>query len=121
MSEPQRPVNSHKAYHAHIYFDEQTKAHARALCDTTAERFGLKVGRFHEKLVGPHPCWSCQVTLGARDFDSYIAWLDENRAGLTIFVHPLTGDDIKDHTDYAYWLGDAVELNLAIFDDAGAS
>ncbi|WP_246616340.1 DOPA 4,5-dioxygenase family protein [Thaumasiovibrio subtropicus] len=26
-----------------------------------------------------------------------------------------TGDDLTDHTDYAYWLGDAVELDLRLF------
>jgi aromatic ring-cleaving dioxygenase len=109
------PVNIHKAYHAHVYFDEATTAIAKKLCDESAETFGLRVGRFHEKLVGPHPCWSCQITFGSKDFDRYITWLDENRAGLTIFVHALTGDDLKDHTDFAYWLGQAVELNLSMF------
>lgn len=115
MTTPQRPVNSHTAYHAHIYFDEQSKALARRLCDASASEFGLKVGRFHEKLVGPHPCWSCQVTLGTRDFDRYIAWLEKNRQQLTVFIHPLTGDDVRDHTEFAYWLGDEVALNLDIF------
>ncbi|WP_413616362.1 DOPA 4,5-dioxygenase family protein [Halomonas cupida] len=26
--------------------------------------------------------------------------------------HALTGDDLADHTKYAYWLGDSVEVNL---------
>jgi len=29
-------------------------------------------------------------------------------------VHALTGDDLADHTTYAYWLGDAVELDLSM-------
>ena len=117
MSGAKRPTNSHKAYHAHIYFDEDTKAIAKTLCDASADKHGLLVGRIHEKLVGPHPRWSCQVTFGSKDFDEYISWLDSNRAGLTIFVHALTGNDLKDHTDFASWLGPEVALNLDFFDE----
>ena len=118
MSEPKKPVNRHENYHAHIYFDESSKQEAKALCDGSADKFGLEVGRFHEKLVGPHPCWSCQVKFSKVDFADYIAWLDANRGKLTVFVHGLTGDDLKDHTDYAYWLGQEVELNLGMFKNA---
>ena len=115
MNDTKRPVNCHKAYHAHVYFDEETKIAAKKLCDASDKIFHLKVGRFHEKLVGPHPCWSCQITFGTKDFDRYISWLEQNREGLTVFVHALTGDDLKDHTEFAYWLGREVELNLEIF------
>ena len=118
MNKPRRPQNVHKAYHAHVYFDAETRELAKQLCDASAETFGLRVGRFHEKPVGPHPRWSCQVIFGAGDFDQYISWLDANRGDLTIFVHALTGDDLKDHTDFAYWLGQEVELNLEIFKKA---
>ena len=39
-------------------------------------------------------------------------WLALNRAGLTVFIHPETGDDIPDHRDYALWLGRQRELDL---------
>ena len=116
MKEAKRPVNSHKAYHAHVYFDEATKVLAKKLCDSSARDFGLHVGRFHEKLVGPHPSWSCQISFGAKDFDAYISWLEANRESLTVFVHPLTGDDLKDHTVFAYWLGREVALDLTDFE-----
>jgi DOPA 4,5-dioxygenase len=115
MSSSRYPVNDHKAYHAHIYFDQNTEQLAKSLCEQSAELFGLAVGRFHKQLVGPHPCWSCQVTFGTIDFDKYIQWLDENRGPITVFVHALTGDDIKDHTDYAYWLGEEIPINLHFF------
>ena len=109
------PVNSHDAYHAHVYFDESTSQVAKELCDETANKFAFQVGRFHERLVGPHPCWSCQIIFTKEDFDEFIPWLDKNRQGLTIFVHGLTGDDLKDHTDFAYWLGEEKSLNLQMF------
>lgn len=110
-----RPVNIHKAYHAHVYFDETTAEEAQNLCEQIAQQFDLRVGHFHKQLVGPHPCWSCQITFGKKDFETFIPWLDTHRQALTVFVHGLTGDDIKDHTDFAYWLGDEVALNLSFF------
>ena len=114
---PKRPVNQHKAYHAHIYFDEETKNPAKALCSKVKATFALRVGTFLERLVGPHPMWSCQITFGEKDFDDFVPWLDKNREGLTVFIHGLTGDNLKDHTDYAYWLGEAVTLNLDFFNE----
>ena len=115
MTNPRRPVNNHKAYHAHVYFDESTRTHAKQVCEAIKKTFELNVGTFHEKNVGPHPRWSCQIIFGTKDFDTFIPWLDSKRDGLTVLVHALTGDDLADHTDYAYWLGDAVDLNLGIF------
>ena len=116
MSETRRPVNNHKGYHAHVYFEKETLEFASSLCKQAGELFSLKVGRVHQKPIGPHPKWSCQITFSGKDFDEFIPWIDDNRNGLTIFVHALTGDDLKDHTDYAYWLGDNVELKLSVFD-----
>jgi len=115
MNDIKRPINMHKAYHAHVYFDKNTIETAKQLCTDIDRTFNLKLGRFHEKRVGPHPMFSCQITFGTKHFDDFIPWLDKNRKNLTIFVHPLTGDDILDHTRYAYWLGQSVELNLACF------
>ncbi len=41
-----------------------------------------------------------------------MTWLALNRKGLTILIHPLTGDDLIDHTDYASWMGEQQVLNL---------
>jgi DOPA 4,5-dioxygenase len=115
MSKIKRPVNIHKAYHAHVYYERESSEFAAKLCIEAGDLFDLSVGYAHQQLVGPHPMWSCQITFGAKHFDKLIPWLEENRNGLTVFVHGMTGDDIKDHTDYAYWLGDSVDLNLSIF------
>ena len=115
MKETKRPANLHKAYHAHIYFNDSTKEDAKQLCDDIGKQFNFKVGRFHEKPIGPHPNGSCQVLFGHKDFEKIIPWLEKNRKQLTVFVHGLTGDDLKDHTDYAYWLGKEEKINLEIF------
>ncbi len=115
MNTPNRPVNSHKAYHAHVYYDQGRLAQATTLLEQIPKKFGLKLGRIFEKPVGPHPCWSCQIIFKKSEFDEFVPWLDENRNGLTIFIHAMTGNDLDDHTRYAYWLGDSVELDLSMF------
>ncbi|MRI34020.1 4,5-dioxygenase [Endozoicomonas sp. OPT23] len=114
MSGIKRPVNAHDFYHAHVYFDAETVDYASQFFSSAGEKFGLKVGRVHQKLVGPHTRWSCQILFAAKDFDALIPWLEENRKGLSVLVHGDTGNDLRDHTEYAYWLGKPVEINLSV-------
>jgi DOPA 4,5-dioxygenase len=111
------PVNRHAAYHAHIYFGPGTVDQATALADEVALRFpDVRRGRVHRQKVGPHPCWSVQLAFAAPAFDALIPWLDAHRGGLDVFVHGVTGDDLADHTEHAYWLGNAWPLELSIFE-----
>lgn len=111
----QRPENIHASYHAHVYFGPESVEQARQLCQTAGELFRVSVGRVHERLVGPHPHWSCQLAFDSAEFERVIAWLEQNRNGLDVFVHGLTGNDLEDHTTHASWLGNASELNLEMF------
>lgn len=104
-------------FHAHIYFDQDTVDQANKLCHQAGQEFAvtdppLKVGRMHRKPVGPHPCWSCQLAFVPELFGDVIPWLALHRQGLTVFIHPQTGDDLKDHTDHAIWMGTIEPLNL---------
>lgn len=107
--------NVHEQYHAHIYFDSSSADFSHQLRDQVRNTFGLAVGRFNERLVGPHTKWSFSISFSSKDFDALIPWLEKNRNGHSILVHGVTGNELKDHTDYAYWLGDSIELNLSIF------
>lgn len=109
------PVNVHRAWHAHVYFDAGTLVQAQALVRQAGEQFNVQVGRVHEREVGPHPRWSCQIAFSSTQFDRLVPWLDARRGGLDILVHGLTGDDLRDHTDHAYWLGNAHALKLEMF------
>jgi DOPA 4,5-dioxygenase len=112
---PRRPQNLHKAYHAHVYFGPDTVAQARELVAEAGRQLKVQVGRVHEKPVGPHPAWSCQLAFGAAEFDRVIPWLDQHRGNFDVFVHGVSGDDLADHTAHAYWLGNEWPLNLAMF------
>ena len=100
-------------YHAHVYFDAETREQADKLCKAAGERFGVKVGRMHDKPVGPHPRGSCQLTIKTEQFAEVIPWLVTHRKGLTIFTHAQTGNALKDHTDHVIWLGPSETLTLS--------
>lgn len=104
-----------QGYHAHVYFDAQTLDQARALCEEAAQRFGLKMGRVHERPVGPHPDWSCQLAFEHAQLADVVCWLALNRKGLVVFLHPLTGDDLADHTEHAIWMGAVRDLDVSMF------
>ncbi len=107
------PIERITEYHAHVYYNAETKSAAADLRAAIEERFGgLRMGRWHDRPVGPHPCWSYQIAFDPDRFGSLVPWLALNRGSLVIFVHPTTGDAIADHTRHALWLGRQVELNL---------
>jgi aromatic ring-cleaving dioxygenase len=99
-------------YHAHVYYDEASFEQASKFCNKVGEKFAVPLGHKHKKPVGPHPVWSCQITLTPEAFAQVIPWLILNRNGLTVFVHTETGDVIKDHTEHTLWMGKMVSLNL---------
>jgi aromatic ring-cleaving dioxygenase len=103
-------------FHAHIYFDPEELEVARALAEQVREKFGVAVGHFHQRQVGPHPRGSAQMTVPTEQFGRVATWLAVNRAGLTIFAHASTGDDRADHAHNVVWFGPSEPLNLGIFD-----
>lgn len=105
-----------QSFHAHVYFDADTLAQATALCETVRDTFDIKMGRVHEKPVGPHPCWSCQLTVPYEKFAEVTSWLSLNRDGLVVFIHAETGDDLADHTKHVIWLGESVTLKTEMFE-----
>jgi aromatic ring-cleaving dioxygenase len=54
-----------------------------------------------------------------RRFGDVMAWLAQNRDGLTVFSHPNTGDSdaaqLRDHRDHAVWMGAVRPLKLSRF------
>ena len=101
-------------FHAHIYYEKETLEKAKTLVDQAYSKEGVIVGRMHERPVGPHPTWSCQLLFSKDQLTNMMIWLLENRKGLTIFIHPVTGNDLLDHTDHAIWLGKKIDLNLKV-------
>ncbi|MCZ4282916.1 DOPA 4,5-dioxygenase family protein [Kiloniella laminariae] len=102
-------------FHLHVYYDATTIEQAKQLCLAAATRFGLRMGFMHEKPVGPHPRWSCQLSVPPEKFGAVVTWFSLNRKGLTLFIHPDSGRALQDHRDHAIWMGEMLELDLSIF------
>lgn len=105
-----------KGFHAHVYFDRASLDKARAICERAARELGLEMGRVHEKPVGPHPDWSCQLAFGPEKIGAVVSWLMLNRDGLVVLIHPETGSHLEDHRDRAMWMGTTRPLDLGVFD-----
>jgi aromatic ring-cleaving dioxygenase len=102
-------------YHAHVYYDANTREQAAKLCGAAGETFGVKVGRMHDNPVGPHPRGSCQLTIEKEQLSDVLPWLVLNRGKLTVFTHAQTGNALKDHTQHVIWLGPSETLKLDQF------
>ncbi len=112
MAEPFADTDRIEGYHAHVYYDAATRALAERLRQAMGERFAVTLGRWHDNPVGPHPASMYQVAFAAAEFPRLVPWLMLNRAGLSILVHPRTGNDYEDHARFALWLGTPLPLRL---------
>ncbi|HEY6829229.1 MAG TPA: DOPA 4,5-dioxygenase family protein [Gemmatimonadaceae bacterium] len=103
-----------RGWHAHVYFDADTRDRAWAFREQLVSRFGaaIEMGRFHERPVGPHPQWSYQIAFAPERFAEVIGWVALNHGALDLLVHPNTGDELRDHRDRAIWIGRAYRLDL---------
>jgi len=111
-------MNAIRDFHAHIYFDADQLDRAQKLAEAAHSQFGVPVGRFHTKPVGPHPRGSCQLTVQPEQFGDFAQWMALHRNGLTIFAHTSTGEDFADHTEHVIWFGPSETLDLSIFPEA---
>lgn len=102
------------SWHAHVYFDAMSRDAAWAFRQAIEQRFGdiAQVGRFHERPVGPHPAWSYQIAFETTRFAEIVPWLVLNHGALDIFLHPNTGNALRDHRDSAVWIGKSYSLKL---------
>jgi aromatic ring-cleaving dioxygenase len=105
------PDNLH-GYHVHIYFDDTTKEKATEVHDSLVAQFGGQPSRPQfTGIAGPHPIAQVQVIFRKDKFTAdVVPWLMFNRQGLDILIHPLTDDEVEDHTAHAVWLGRPIAL-----------
>jgi aromatic ring-cleaving dioxygenase len=109
-----------KHYHAHVYYDPATtRARAASLRERVAATFPqATLGRWHDELVGPHLQSMYQIAFPPALLASFLPWLMLNRDGLTILLHPGTGNPYADHTAHAAWLGGTLPLRTDVLDGA---
>jgi aromatic ring-cleaving dioxygenase len=100
-------------YHAHIYYDPaKTRAVAERVCAAIEQKFRVDNDGFRDEPRGPHPISNVLIVFKPDQFEQVVPYLMLNREGLDVLVHPLTTDAVEDHSGYAIWLGNPVELKL---------
>lgn len=111
-------------YHAHIYYSAEERPAAGALRDrfvglgaAGSEPHILFTGRLTDGRAGPHPIAQYEVHFLERSLAGVISAIEES--GLRALVHPLTDDDLADHTTLAHWIGEPVDLDLTVLDPPG--
>jgi DOPA 4,5-dioxygenase len=115
MSDGAEPESVVTDYHAHVYFAPATRDQAVALRAEVAARFPeTRLGRVWDEPVGPHPLPSYQIAFPPALFGTLVPFLNLRREGLTVFVHPNSGEDLPDHRDRAIWLGESHKLDLSV-------
>lgn len=99
-------------YHAHVYYDAETRPRASQLRETIAATLGVEVRELSDAPRGPHPVPQFRFSFTTAQFEKVVPWLMLNRQGLDVLVHPLTHNSYDDHSRYAVWLGSPVTLRL---------
>ena len=105
-------------YHAHVYFSCDERDAAEELRGQfQAKPFILFVGRMTEGKAGPHPIPQYEVHFRRNALADVQAMI--RASGLRALVHPLTDDDLADHTSLGEWFGEPLDLDLATLDPPG--
>jgi aromatic ring-cleaving dioxygenase len=107
-------MSENRGYHAHIYYDSNTKPKAAQLREVLIGKFKVEPGGFSDEPRGPHPISQFNVIFETSEFQDIVPWLMLNRDGLDVLVHPLTESSYDDHSKNAMWLGTPVSLKLDI-------
>ena len=118
--------DSKAPYHAHIYYVPETRALAESLHRRLSDMKAsgeisqlLFVGQMRDRKVGPHPIPQFEIHFTKQALPRILPLIEAS--GLRALVHPLTDDDLADHTSLAHWIGEPVELDLTTLDPPGVN
>lgn len=121
----QRPdYPDHFPYHAHIYYEPATRAQAAAINQQLRVAMAsggsprlLFVGNLKDGKAGPHPVPQFEIHFTRRELEEVRAFIEAS--GFTGLIHPLTDDDLADHTTLAEWIGVPLAMDLTTLDPPG--
>jgi len=105
-------------FHVHVYFDLESRDSALRLRELLQKRVGDKLhyfGSLIDRPIGPHPIPMFEVNFRPEFFSDVVTFLMEHHGEHSILIHPIMGNDLLEHTEYAMWLGRQLPLKLEIF------
>jgi DOPA 4,5-dioxygenase len=97
-------------YHAHIYWQNENQRSAALTLRQPLQNLGCRLGTIHDTPIGPHPYAMYQVNYNSDIQESVEELLSTTK--LDILLHEDTGDDLRDHTEGARWIGNKLILDL---------
>jgi DOPA 4,5-dioxygenase len=111
-------------YHAHIYYTaeerpaaETVRAEFNRQLTASGDRRVLFVGQMTDREAGPHPIPQFEIHFLEASLPTVRETIE--RAGLKALLHPLTENDLADHTSLAHWIGEPLQLDLSVLDPPG--
>lgn len=108
------------SYDFHTYWhdnDPKEKEFAYNFREAVSKEFAeeikagdLRVHKFWDKPIGPHPVTMWELDTGGKYnpalFARVLGYYQLNHGLLSVLIHPRTDEgDLRDHTDFALWLG----------------
>lgn len=104
-----------EGYHAHVYFTPETRDSALRLRDDLAAAGfeGVRVSGLREVPVGPHALPMFEVQIHNGSLETALRWLMLHHGQHSVLVHPLTGDDVRDHREFPMWLGTPLPIDFS--------
>jgi len=117
-------TSARNPWHAHVYYDQDSWDAARLLHQQFSELLAngsfadlVMVGQMYDTGVGPHPKPQFELQFYESAVPRIMAIL--RPTGLTSLIHPLTDDDLADHTTLAQWIGEPIPLDESVLDPPG--
>ena len=106
-------------FHAHIYFDANSRESAAALqasmiADLPAS---VQVSRLVDRPIGPHPLPMFEADFARDEYPIVRAYLESHRRSHTVLIHQVSEDEVWDHTEGAEWLGEPLKLDIQFLRD----
>ena len=109
-----------RPFHAHIYYSAEERPAAERLRKDFSNHPEIRfVGRMIDGPIGPHPIPQYEVHFHEGSRAAVIGAIEAT--GLRALVHPLTDDDLSDHTTLAHWIGEPLALDTGVLDPPGVN
>ena len=121
------------SYHIHLLYvntNQQQVNDAYRIRDAFVAKFKSQLGPdskdlFHNDYncmlepdttpAGPFPTADWSVVVLPESLLPMMQWMTQYREKYTVLVHPNSGCEVEDHSDWALWNGDAYPLDITIF------
>jgi DOPA 4,5-dioxygenase len=112
--------------HFHIYFNTTSPSQTAAALDLRNAVLALRkagvfaavpLARVNTAPIGPHPAGSYEIWVPKESFAAVFSYLSLNHGALSVLVHPLTRQEVADHSIRKAWIGDPWPVMLEVLDE----